>query len=210
MTEACFCKPKATIKVAGMTHWQKDVLLLSHIISYFLWFCKLQHWGFFHKDSVKSGRLLSQFRSEWAVVFGCSPPQVRSLISSKCASHCAYLIGEAASYTCTYWHCIRVSSSSPFSSLSPTVPSHNPLRVALAPLFYSAMQSARMDISHATLPFWLNILHALRRALTEHPGLTLCILYMCFCSLGGNTIGRMSHRNPSYVKQESFLFWCSF
>lgn len=194
MTEPHSCKQKRTIKVAEMTQWQKDAPLLSYKICYFLWFSKLQHWVFlFFWVSTEWWRRLAQFRWNEHLHYVCIPPEVRSLKGSKCASLCAYLIGDAALHTCTNWHWIKVS---PLPQACPQ-PQPSPLTT---PSWWS-----HCFIPPCNLHVWITQ--------TTHSSLSQCVeliqlggspkLYMRLmlsCRLwGGNMIGRMRHPNPSHT-----------
>lgn len=134
-------------------HNDKRMHLCYHIkfvTSYDFLNCSIGFFSFLFWVSTERWRRLAQFRWNEHLHYVCIPPEVRSLKGCKCASLCAYLIGDAALHTCTNWHWIKVSPPPPPSGLSPTpaVPSHDP--IMMVPLFYSAMQSARMDNSKDT------------------------------------------------------------
>lgn len=134
-------------------HNDKRMHLCYHIkfvTSYDFLNCSIGFFSFLFWVSTERWRRLAQFRWNEHLHYVCIPPEVRSLKGCKCASLCAYLIGDAALHTCTNWHWIKASPPPPPSGLSPTpaVPSHDP--IMMVPLFYSAMQSARMDNSKDT------------------------------------------------------------
>ena len=122
---------------------------------------------------------------------------------------CVYIKEDAAVHTCTSRHWLGLSLSSPLSSLTPAVPSHDPLESRDGPIV----------LCYAICTYWHLISsvppHLIMRRLwytadTERSRRALHSMYAFL-----QTVRRKHDRKDepskslSYVKRETFLFWCS-
>ena len=187
-----------------MTLWQKDALLLSYIISHFPWFGKLQHWfSTLHRALVKPVNHAAQCRPEWADPGSWLQPSSGQrcykfqMYECVCARMCSvYIKDDAALHTCTSRHWLGLSLSSPLSSLTPAVPSHDPLESRDGPIVLCYPICTYWHLT-SRVPPRLIIPRLWYTSDTERTS-ELCIRCMLSCTLwGGNTIGRMSRPNPS-------------